>query len=103
MRTRGTYFWRFLDQNEDPVFYNQPRRLQSTLREVHVEIQCSAVTVNSLQSKTSCSSTTDFIIGRQTLKNLLSKPEVLEKTFPIQESTQGLYTSCFDDHKLDGT
>ncbi|KAG9276958.1 hypothetical protein AMEX_G6936 [Astyanax mexicanus] len=32
----------------------------------------------------------------KTLKNLLSQPEVLEKTFPIQESTQGLYTSCFD-------
>ncbi|KAL6470865.1 hypothetical protein MHYP_G00195150 [Metynnis hypsauchen] len=106
MRTRRTYFWRFLDQNEDedPAFYNQPRRLQSTLREVHVEIQCSAVTVNSPQSKTSSSSTTDFIIGRakrqafvyvpvlKTLKNLLSKPEVLEKTFSIQESTQGLYT-----------
>ncbi|KAL6467571.1 hypothetical protein MHYP_G00232480 [Metynnis hypsauchen] len=37
MRTRRTYFWRFLDQNEDedPAFYNQPRRLQSTLRDVH--------------------------------------------------------------------
>ncbi|KAL6487612.1 hypothetical protein MHYP_G00042380 [Metynnis hypsauchen] len=37
MRTRRTYFWRFLDQNEDedPAFYNQPRRFQSTLRDVH--------------------------------------------------------------------
>ncbi|KAL6486211.1 hypothetical protein MHYP_G00056030 [Metynnis hypsauchen] len=101
MRTRGTYFWRFLDQNEDedPAFYIQPRRLQSTVREVHVEIQCSAVTVNSPQSKTSCSSTTDFIIGRQVemlLRVVLSPTDIRKLSILTPSSVEELVTILCD-------
>ena len=32
----------------------------------------------------------------KTLKSLLERPDVLEKTFPIKESIPGFYTSPFD-------